>query len=65
MVGGVCPDEIDLEDVGGLLVDVRFADDILVCVTASQRAAYMLALIELAKAWFAPRTSLGNQRAGL
>ena len=33
---------IDLDDGGELLLDLRFADDILVFATSSQQAAYLL-----------------------
>ena len=38
----VKPDRIDLEDGGEHLLDLRFADDILVFATSSQQAAYLL-----------------------
>jgi len=33
---------IDLEDGGGPLLDMTFADDILMFATSSQQAAYLL-----------------------
>ena len=36
------PERIDLEDGGEHLLDLRFADDILVFATSSQQAAYLL-----------------------
>ena len=36
------PEGIDFEDGGEPLLDLRFADDILVFVASSQRAAYLL-----------------------
>ena len=36
------PEGIDLEDWGEHLLDLRFADDILVFATSSQQAAYLL-----------------------
>ena len=36
------PEGIDLEDGGEHLLDLRFADDILVFATSSQQAAYLL-----------------------
>ena len=54
---------IDLEDGGEPLLDLRFADDILVFATSSQQAAYLLDELVVALADVGLILNAGNKVA--